>query len=257
MSGAAAIESAVRTGHERDGIALVAYLTAGYPTRERFIDNLCAASAVADVVEIGVPFSDPMADGVTIQDASRVAIEQGASLGWLLNALAEMGDLPAPLILMSYLNPMLRFGFAALAARAGGAQVAGVIIPDLPFDEADVMARPLVDAGLGVIQMATPVTTGDRLAKVCSATSGFLYAVTSTGTTGGAKGGTLDTDGVRAYLGSLRDVCTKPICAGFGIRTRDHVDALRGACDGVIVGSALIEAIGRGEDPAALLASLR
>ncbi|MAY74501.1 MAG: tryptophan synthase subunit alpha [Phycisphaerae bacterium] len=253
--GAAAIEAAIRSP-KAGGPALVAYLTAGFPTRDAFAGLVQEVAGVADVVEIGIPFSDPMADGATIQDASRVALEQGASLGWALDALADAfpSGPPAPLVLMSYLNPLLRFGMERLAERSVAACVSGVIVPDLPYDETDEVAGPLRERGMGVVQMATVVSSAERLRLVGEATSGFLYAVTSLGTTGS---GSLDTSGVTRFLDDLRAITQAPVCAGFGIRTPDHVRSLAGHCDGVIVGSALVETIGSGGSAGAFLRSLR
>lgn len=253
MTGAARIEAAIRGAAPKP--ALVAYLTAGYPTRAAFRGLLAEVAGAADVVEVGIPFSDPMADGATIQEASRVALEQGTSLAWVLDELASMpAALATPVLLMSYMNPVLRFGFDKLAHCAAASRVSGVIIPDLPFDESVAVAAPLRAAGVAVVQMATPVSAAERVARVASGTEGFLYAVTTTGTTGR---GTLDAAGVTGYLDGLRALSRAPVCAGFGIRSAAHVGALAGHCDGVIVGSALVEAIGRGESPGALLRSLR
>jgi tryptophan synthase alpha chain len=251
------------TAHERIGAAIrkaapapaiVAFLTAGYPKREQFRAHLAAVAAEADVVEIGVPFTDPMADGVTIQRSSREALAQGVTLAWILDELAAMPALDAPLLLMSYLNPLLAFGYDALATAASRARVAGFIVPDLPFDEGDDLRRALEARGIALVQMATPVTTPGRLAKVCGASRGFVYAVTMTGTTG--KNVAVPED-VIAYLGRVRAVSPVPVCAGFGIRTREQVARLAGHVDGVVVGSALVEVLERGEDPAAWLRALR
>lgn len=247
------ISAAIRRASGR-GPALVAFMTAGFPRREQFRAQLAAVAAVADVVEIGVPFTDPMADGLTIQRSSREALAQGVTLAWILDELAAMPALDAPLLLMSYLNPLLAFGYDALATAASRARVAGFIVPDLPFDEGDDLRRALEARGIALVQMATPVTTPGRLAKVCGASRGFVYAVTMTGTTG--KNVAVPED-VIAYLGRVRAVSPVPVCAGFGIRTREQVARLAGHVDGVVVGSALVEVLERGEDPAAWLRALR
>lgn len=238
----------------RRGPALVAFLTAGFPRRESFRTLLAEVARAADVVEIGVPFTDPMADGLTIQRSSRAALAQGVTLRWILDELAAMAPVEAPLLLMSYLNPLLSFGFEELADAARRARVAGFIVPDLPFDEGGDLARALDTRGIGLVQMATPVTTPERLARVCGASRGFVYAVTMTGTTGR---NVAVPDEVIAYLDRVRAVSPVPVCAGFGIRTREQVARLAGHVDGVIVGSALVEVLERGEDPAAWLRALR
>src|SRR5471030_2308853 len=129
------ISAAIREAAARGEVALVGFMTAGYPSRERFREHLQAIAAAADVIEIGVPFTDPMADGVTIQRASLAALAQGVSLRWILAELAAMRPLRVPVILMSYLNPLLAMGLAALSRTAVDAGVCGFIVPDLPLDE--------------------------------------------------------------------------------------------------------------------------
>ncbi|MEX0733728.1 MAG: tryptophan synthase subunit alpha [Steroidobacteraceae bacterium] len=237
------------------GPALVAFMTAGYPTRRQFATSLCAVADAADVVEIGVPFSDPMADGVTIQRSSRVALEQGVTLDWILAELATLKDrLSVPLLLMSYLNPLLNRGLARLAADARRAGVAGFIVPDLPYEEGTELRAALDAAGIALVQMVTPVTPASRIAMLARESRGFVYAVTMTGTTG--SGGAIS-DELPAYLDRVRRVSRVPVCAGFGIRSAAQVADLRGHADGVIVGSALVEVLERGEDPAAFLEGLR
>jgi tryptophan synthase alpha chain len=221
---------------------------------ERFRADLAAVAAGADVVEIGVPFTDPMADGVTIQRSSQSALRQGVSLRWILAELNAMQRPAAPLVLMSYLNPLLQYGYERLAADAAAAGVCGFIVPDLPFDEGDELRAALDQAGVALVQMVTPVTTPERLARVCGASQGFVYAVTMTGTTGKSV---VVPDTVLDYLEAVRRVSPVPVCAGFGIRTREQVEKLRGHVEGVVVGSALVEVLERGEDPTAWLRALR
>ena len=238
----------------RGGPALVAFVTAGYPQRAGFREQLAEIAAVADVVEIGVPFTDPMADGMTIQRSSRMALEQGVTLPWILDELAALRGVSAPLLLMSYLNPLLNFGYRRLAAASVVAGVCGFIVPDLPLDESDELRAALEPHGLALVQMVTPVTPDARLARLCAASQGFVYAVTMTGTTG--RSATMPAD-VLAYLARVRAAASVPVCAGFGIRTHAQVEGLRGAVDGIIVGSALVEVLERGESPRAFLAALR
>jgi len=233
--------------------ALIAYLTAGFPARERFREHLRAIAAVADVVEVGVPFTDPMADGVTIQRASLAALAQGVSLSWILAELEALGEVRVPLLLMSYLNPLLAFG-PTLAVRARGAGVAGFIVPDLPLDESSELRAALDAEGLALVQMVTPVTEPERLRQLCAGSQGFVYAVTMTGTTG--KNVAVPEDVVQ-YLERVRAAAALPVCAGFGIRSREQVARLRGHVDGVVVGSALVEQLERGADVSAWLRSLR
>jgi tryptophan synthase alpha chain len=255
--GAQRIERAIRDG-ARGGreAALVAFVTAGFPSREAFGDVLRAAGSAADVVEIGVPFTDPMADGVTIQRSSRVALEQGTNLAWILEAAAGLEPKPAaPLVLMSYLNPLLSFGFEQLAERAAEAGVSGVIVPDLPLEESRPLAEATAARGLALVSLVTPVTPPARRRTLAEASRGFLYAVTSTGTTGGRALGV--DPAMTDYLAGLREMSPVPVCAGFGVRSAEHVAALAPHVDGIIVGSALVEAIERGDDPAEYLRELR
>ena len=249
------IARAIR-GAANDGRpALVAFLTAGFPRRDDFAGQLAAIGEVADVIEIGVPFSAPMADGMTIQRSSQVALRQGVSLRWILEALAAMPSRPhAPLLLMSYLNPLLAYGLDRLPADARAAGVAGFIVPDLPFEESGELRDALDAEGLALVQMVTPVTPASRLAVLCEAARGFVYAVTMTGTTG--KSVTVPDD-VLAYMDRVRAVSPVPVCAGFGIRSAEQVRRMTGHVDGVVVGSALVEVLERGDNPATFLRELR
>ncbi|MGH8267522.1 MAG: tryptophan synthase subunit alpha [Steroidobacteraceae bacterium] len=254
MSPRERISAAIRTAAARGEPALIAYLTAGYPRRESFREQVHALAGAADVIEVGVPFTDPMADGVTIQRASRAALAQGVTLRWILEELAALRELGTPLLLMSYLNPLLAFGVDALAGAAARAAVAGFIVPDLPLDESSELRVALAAQGLALVQMVTPVTGPQRLAALCAGSQGFVYAVTMTGTTG--KNVAVP-DEVIAYLDRVRAASPIPVCAGFGIRSRAQVGRLRGHVDGVVVGSALVEVLERGADPAAWLRELR
>ena len=238
--------------------ALVSFLTAGFPSRERFRDDLATVAAHSDVVEIGVPFTDPMADGVTIQRSSMGALAQGVSLNWILAELAAMPPVKAPLVLMSYMNPLLAHGLEQLAADAARVGVCGFIVPDMPMEEAGPFEAALRANGVALVRMVTPVTPAARLAHLCDGAEGFIYAVTMTGTTGKNVTGADDAlTAVGQYLDRVRAQAAIPVCAGFGIRGPAQVKALDPHCDGVIVGSALVETLERGESAAALLDSLR
>ncbi len=254
MSPRERITQAIRAAAAGGEPALIGYLTAGFPSRERFRAHLQSLALACDVVEVGVPFTDPMADGVTIQRASLAALAQGVSLAWILGEIAALRGLAAPLLLMSYLNPLLAFGIERLADTAAGAGVAGFIVPDLPLDESSDLRGALDARQLALVQMVTPVTGPERLVQLCNGSQGFVYAVTMTGTTGrnvAVPSTVLD------YLDRVRAAAALPVCAGFGIRNREQVERLRGHVDGVVVGSALVEVLERGEDPAAFLRELR
>ena len=249
------ISRAIRAAASDGRPALVAFMTAGFPRKEDFAGQLAAIGEAADVIEIGVPFSDPMADGMTIQRSSQVALRQGVSLRWILDTLAALPARPhAPLLLMSYLNPLLAYGFDRLPAAARAAGIAGFIVPDLPFEESDELRAALEGEGLALVQMVTPVTPAARLAVLCEAARGFVYAVTMTGTTG--KSVSVPED-VLGYMDRVRAVSPVPVCAGFGIRSAGQVRRMTGHVDGVVVGSALVEVLERGDNPAAFLRELR
>lgn len=245
----AAIGAAVAQGRP----ALVGFLTAGFPTRADFRRNLAEVASVCDVVEIGVPFSDPMADGSTIQRASFAALGNGVTLPWILDELAG-SERSVPLLLMSYLNPLLAFGPKQLPGAAAAAGVSGFIVPDLPFEESGDLKSALDREGLALVQMVTPVTPPARLAMLCDSAQGFVYAVTMTGTTG--KSAEVP-DSVLDYMDRVKRCSRVPVCAGFGIRSRAQVERFASHVDGVVVGSALVEALERGSDVRAFLRSLR
>jgi tryptophan synthase alpha chain len=239
----------------KDGTAIVAFITAGYPDAGKFLDVVRRVASAADAVEIGVPFSDPMADGVTIQRSSQQAIAQGVTLRWIFDRLGELkSPLPSPVLLMSYLNPLLAFGYEALAKRASVCGVSGFLVPDLPFEESAPLQAALDAEGLALVQFVTPATSDERIRTITAASQGFVYAVTRTGITGGAAGLPAELTG---YLDRVRKVSPLPVCAGFGVRKAEQVRAIGAHADGVIVGSALVEALERGEDPAAFLNGLR
>jgi tryptophan synthase alpha chain len=248
------ISAAIRAAAGEGRTALVAFITAGYPRKEEFRATLAEVATAADVVEVGVPFTDPMADGLTIQRASRGAIAQGVTLSWILDEIKAMNPPPAaPVVLMSYLNPLLAMGYERLAARALESGVAGFIVPDLPLDESGPLDAALAAQGLALIHLVSPVTPAWRVAAAAKASRGFLYAVNVTGITGGAKAASAD---LNEYLARVVAESPVPVCAGFGIRSAAQVADLGKVVPGVIVGSALVEAIERGESAASFLAGL-
>lgn len=254
MAARDSVSEAIRSAKAQGRPAIVAYITAGFPRRETFLDTLNAVAAAADVVELGVPFSDPMADGTTIQRSSRVALSQGVSLRWIFAELAAAKVKPrTPIMLMSYLNPLLAFGIDKLPQAALDAGVAGFIVPDLPYEESTALQQALQAKGLALVQFVTPVTPVERIKMLSGASSGFVYAVTMTGTTG--KNVAVPKD-VLDYFARVQQASPVPVCAGFGIRSREQVKLMSPFVDGVIVGSALVEVLERGEDPAAFLRTL-
>ena len=249
------IGAALTAANDAGRPALVPFITAGYPEPTDFISTLKAIAEVGDVVELGIPFSDPMADGMTIQRSSFEALKKGVSLKWIFDQLDSAKDeISAPLVMMSYLNPLLAFGYDALADRALAAGVCGFIVPDLPFEESAEIRETLEAKGLGLIQLVTPATPDDRLQTLCDASRGFVYAVTITGITGGGAGLPAD---LTDYLDKVSGMSGLPVCAGFGIREAGDVAAVGKHAAGAIVGSALVEVLERGDDPREYLGSLR
>lgn len=249
------IAKAIVHANKEGRTGLVPFITAGYPDPQLFIATLQAIAEVGDVVELGVPFSDPMADGMTIQRSSYIAIENGVTLSWIFEQLASAkGAIAAPLVMMSYLNPLLAYGYENLARRARETGVCAFIVPDLPLEESDEINKALAGEGIGLIQLVTPATPDDRLQALADASRGFLYAVTITGITGGDSGLPAN---LAQYLDKVSAVSALPVCAGFGIRSADDVVNVGKHAAGAIVGSALVEVLENGEDPAAFLKALR
>ncbi len=245
------LEGAVRS---RGGVGVIPYLMAGYPGRQASIDlGRGYARAGACAIEIGIPHSDPLADGPIIQRAGQAALEAGTSLRDALEIAAAVAETDVPVVLMTYVNPVLAYDpgrFAADAVRAG---VAGVIVPDLPAEEAGPIAGRLRAAGLDTIFLAAPTSPDSRIQSIAEASSGYVYCVTLAGVTGARAELAA---GLGALLARVRALTSMPVAAGFGISTPGHVRALRGQVDAVVVGSALLNAVHRGDDPLALLEEL-
>ncbi len=251
---AARIEERLRAARAAGRTALLPYLVAGFPSKSAFDELLVRVAARADVVELGLPFSDPTADGPVIAAAARRALAEGVHLGWVCARVAALRTrLPAGLVLMSYLNPLLARGLERALGELAEAGFEGLIVPDVPLEESTEL-RALSEAhGLALIQLVTPLTPEPRQRELAAASRGFLYAVTRAGTTGARAEPAELVD----YLRGLRACSPRPVCAGFGVRAPDQVRALAPHCDGVVVGSALTELLQRGQDPIPLLDSLR
>ncbi|HNP62427.1 MAG TPA: tryptophan synthase subunit alpha [Woeseiaceae bacterium] len=249
------LSAAIRAANDAGRTALMPFITAGYPEPEDFVATLKDVASVGDVVELGIPFSDPMADGMTIQRSSFEALRKGVSLKWIFDQLdSAKGEIETPLVMMSYLNPLLAFGYDKLAERALAAGVCGFIVPDLPFEESSDLRTALDAKGIGLIQLVTPATPDARLKTLCDASRGFVYAVTITGITGGESG---LPDDLASYLDKVVSIASIPVCAGFGIREAGDVAAVGKHAAGAIVGSALVEVLENGGDAAQFLTALR
>jgi tryptophan synthase alpha chain len=229
---------------QRGERALIPYFVAGDPSLEATARLIVEADTRgADVIEVGLPFSDPLADGPTIQRAAVRALERGTSLYRLLPVLAEVSPrIRAPLVLMTYLNPLYRYGLDKVTRDLASAGVAGLIVPDCPIDESGPLAEAAGVASLDLIALAAPTSGPTRLRRIARASRGFVYLVPLTGITGERT--EVPADLVR-LVRDLRGVTTKPICVGFGISTPDQVAAVVRHADGAVVGSAIVRLVER------------
>lgn len=221
----------------------VAYVTGGYPSPAESVDIILALeSGGADVIEIGVPFSDPLADGATIQHANQIAIEQGVSLrdcfAFVREARAK--GLRAPVIFMGYYNPILSLGEARAAAEARAAGADGFIVVDLPPEEAGSFLAACRANDMSFVPLVAPTTRDARIEKIAAVADAFLYCVSVTGTTGKAN---IDTNDLPAFLDRVRAHTDLPLTVGFGITRREHVEAVSRLADAAAIGSAIIAAI--------------
>ena len=239
---------------EKDEAALIIYTTAGFPSMKSFQNQLSViAENGADIIEIGIPFSDPIADGPSIQASSQIGLENGATLSAVLKMVGSI-SLSVPLVFMSYLNPLLSYGREKLLRDMAKAGVNGLIIPDLPVEESAEWRTSCKEAGVDLIFLVTPVTHEARIQQVIDASSGFVYCVSLTGTTGARKE---LSEGVTTFLESIASKTETPVAVGFGVSTPEHIRKLKSSADGVIVGSRVIDAIKNGEDLAGLVKSLK
>lgn len=245
------IQSAVEARTKRGQTAFVPYLCAGdpnLPTTERLVRAL--AELGADVIELGVPFSDPVADGPTNQRAAERALAAGTTLDRILTALAtwRATGFDTPVVLFTYANPLVRMGYAAFVQRAVEAGVDGVLVVDLPAEEAEgAYIEAMRAADLDTVFLAAPTTSPERLRRTAALTRGFLYYVSRLGVTGAQQD---LAEGLRERLQALRPHVPGPIAVGFGIRSAEQAAALRGLADAVVVGSALVELVESGGAPA-------
>lgn len=219
------------------------YCTAGYPSAESTLPVMKALQQHgARIIELGMPYSDPLADGPVIQHSSSIALANGMTIKKLFEQLKDFrNEIQIPVILMGYMNPVLQYGFEKFCADAAAAGVDGLILPDLPEYEFETEYGPIIKKyGLDFIFLVTPETSADRVRKLDSLSSGFLYAVSSSSTTGSDK----KTVDVHQYLQRLRDMKLKnPVMVGFGIKDKQSFEAVCQLADGAIIGSAYIKAL--------------
>jgi tryptophan synthase alpha chain len=234
-----------------DRLALIAYLTVGYPRLEMTPDLVAiAARSGADLVELGIPFSDPLADGRTIQATSQAALRAGVTVSKALEAAAGARLLTdVPMLFMTYLNPILAFGLEAFCKAAKAAGIDGLIVPDLPVAEATELRSRARESELELVFFVAPTSTPEAIAAAAAASTAFVYCIAVTGVTGARA--ELD-PAVLPLIALVRRHTTLPVVVGFGISKPKHLAALQGHADGAIVASALLDAIAeRPEDPAA------
>ncbi len=241
--------------------ALMPYLTMGYPQRESALALVPAlVEGGADLIELGVPFSDPLADGATIQAAAQQALGNGMTLSLCLDQATALraGGVTVPFVLMGYYNPIFQMGLERFARRAASAGIDGVIVPDLPPDESDALCAALRSRGVDSIFLLAPTSEDGRVRLVAGRSSGFLYLVSLTGVTGARDH--LPPD-LESFVARVRPATDLPLAVGFGIGTPRQAARVARIADGVIVGSALVRAIGAAKDPvtaaSAFVASLR
>lgn len=239
----------------RKRTALIPYLTAGYPSTEASLAALRAADEVADILEVGVPFSDPLADGPTIQRSTFDALGQGMTLAGTL-ALIERARLSKPVVVFSYLNPIMRYGTDRFLRDADALGVAGVLLTDLPAGSDPAIESAIQASPLDLIRLVAPTTRPERLAAVVRGAQGFVYLVARLGVTGATA---FLAEGLAESIAQVRRATPLPLAVGFGISTPTQARTIAGQADGVVVGSALVDVLGtRGVEAARdFLGSLR
>jgi tryptophan synthase alpha chain len=242
-----ALETELRERRATGRKLLVPYVTGGLGDDWTEVVRAFAAAG-ADAIEVGIPFSDPVMDGPTIQEASEVALAQGTNLGEILTALRDV-DAGVPLVLMTYVNLVFHAGYARFAAEASAAGVAGVILPDLPMEEVGEWEPFAADAGLATVQLASPLTPDERLARLCERSQGFVYGVNLLGVTGERRELAESSTILAKRLKAVTDL---PVVMGFGIATPDQAVAAAAHADGVVVASALMRQRLDGASPEAL-----
>jgi tryptophan synthase alpha chain len=224
--------------------SLVLFLTGGYPTLESTVDLVLGLEeGGADAVEIGMPFSDPMADGAMIQRSSAVALANGVTIPWMLEQISRLRQRTSiPLILMGYVNPIFRYGVDRFFVDAAAAGVDGVILPEVPLGEWERFRAKVEEQHLCGILLVAPTTSPERVRAIDEASSGFLYAVSSTGVTGGMADGNS-----MKYISAMRKLVKKnPMLVGFGVSSHSQAEAFARVADGVVIGSALLRELDAG-----------
>ena len=246
VQGVAAIAAAFSEARQQGRAALITYLMAGYPTPAATAELVAALQAGgADLLELGVPFSDPVADGPVIQRAGQLALEAGMTPPRCLQQVAALRETGTslPIVLMGYYNPILSYGLAAYARACRQAGIDGLIVPDLPLEEADELRAACEQQDLACIQLVAPTSDETRVAQLARATTGFLYVVSRMGTTGAGRSPEED---IERRLAVIRRHAHTPVAVGFGISRPEQALALAPLVDGIVVGSAIVERAAKG-----------
>jgi tryptophan synthase alpha chain len=242
---------------ERNGKAFIPYIMAGDPDLKRTLEMVkILEDSGADIIELGVPFSDPLADGPTIQKAAQRALSGGMTLRGVIELVADLRQgTQIPIVLMTYYNPVFKYGEERFVHDASSAGVDGMIVPDLPPEEAGIMRKSAKKVGLDTIFLLAPTSTEDRIRTVAKASTGFIYYVSITGVTGAQL--SMDV-AIESHISRIRQESGTPVAVGFGISTPEEASAVSRFADGVIVGSAIVKRAGEpDEDLEAYLHSLR
>jgi tryptophan synthase alpha chain len=257
-SGIAAIAAMFEQAKQQKRAAFLPYFPVGYPDYQTSVEVIAAmAEAGVDGFEIGIPFSDPLADGPTIQAATQIALENGTTVRQCLQAVRSLRErgVRQPMLMMGYINPLLAYGVEHFVRDAKAAGADGLIVPDLPPEEAGVLAGVCAREGMALVFFLAPTSNDERIALVNARATGFIYVVSLTGVTGERR--ELPPD-LRAFIDRVRAKADKPLVLGFGISTPEQAQAMNGLVDGFIVGSALVKAGKSGVEGArTLAASLR
>lgn len=249
------IDRAFAAAAREDRAAFVAYLPAGFPTRERFLAAARTLLEHADLLELGLPYSDPLGDGPTIQRASETALRGGMTVRGTLEQARDLRETTGkPIAIMTYYNPILATGERRFCELAAGHGVDGLILPDLPPDEAESLIEHAERAGLALTFLVAPTSTDERIRLVAAATTGFVYAVSVTGVTGARAAVPVE---VPDLVARVRRATKRPVAVGFGVSDRTTARAVAQHADGVVVGSALVTAVERDDDLGVLAAELR
>lgn len=251
------LESCLKSLRIQNRKALAAYIVSGDPHPDLTLSAMNAlVTAGADIIELGIPFSDPMAEGPVIARGHERALTQGTSLRQTLALVKEFrrSDDSTPVVLMGYTNPIERMGYEAFVDAAAAAGVDGVLTVDLPPEEAEELNRRLKASAIEMIFLLAPTSSNERIGQVAAMAGGFIYYVSLKGVTGA---GHLDTESVRLRVESIRQHSSLPVMVGFGIKDAESARTIARHADGVVVGSALVELMGKGDSHAVMLAALK